>query len=148
MTLGTGVGGGIIINGELYRGKANAGEIGHMIIDDGKDLETHWQNYRKLSKKYFRKVLTIKELYNSKNPKAKLILKYVTLHLGWGVANIVDIFDPEAIIFMGGAREAGRRFLKDIKKDAKKFTMVKSKIPIKWSKLKQPGLLGASLLVR
>ena len=48
---------------------------------------------------------------------------------------------------MGGAREAGRKFLKLIKKDVKRFVMIKKKTSLKWSKLKEPGILGASLLV-
>jgi glucokinase len=39
LTLGTGVGGGIVINGELYRGSSGfAGEIGHAVIDAGGPL--------------------------------------------------------------------------------------------------------------
>ncbi len=148
LTLGTGVGGGVIIDGKLYKGQGNAGEIGHMIIDENKDLETHWQKYRKLSNKYFGKVLTFKELCSMKNKKAKHILDYVSIHLGQGVANLIDIFDPEVIILMGGAREAGKKFLEIIKKQAYHFSIVKNKTPIKWSKIKHPGLLGASLLVR
>lgn len=147
ITLGTGIGGGIIIGGKLYTGEGNAGEIGHMIIDKKKDLETHWQNYRKDSKKYFKRVLTIKELIKSRDKRAKKILGDVVLHLGEGLANMIDIFDPQVIVLMGGAREAGNKFLKMIKKQAYNFAVVKSKTPIVWSKIKHPGLLGASLLV-
>ncbi|MBK5267003.1 MAG: ROK family protein [Acidimicrobiia bacterium] len=35
LTLGTGIGGGIITNGEVYRGNAFAGEFGHMVVDPG-----------------------------------------------------------------------------------------------------------------
>lgn len=35
LTLGTGIGGGIIANGEVYRGNAFAGEFGHMVVDPG-----------------------------------------------------------------------------------------------------------------
>lgn len=35
LTLGTGIGGGIIFNGEVYRGNAFAGEFGHMVVDPG-----------------------------------------------------------------------------------------------------------------
>lgn len=39
LTLGTGIGGGIIIDGELFRGDSGfAGEIGHMIIEEGGEL--------------------------------------------------------------------------------------------------------------
>jgi len=147
LTLGTGVGGGIIINGKIYRGKGNAGELGHMIIDDGKDIETHWKNYRKMSNKFFGKIMNIKELCSSKDKRSKRILNYVVVHLGMGIANIIDAFDPEVVVLMGGAREAGQRFIKMIKKEAYRFAVVKSKTPIVWSKLNHPGLLGASLLV-
>jgi len=148
LTLGTGIGGGIIINGKLYKGRGNAGEIGHTIIDDDKDIETHWQNYRKMSKKYFGKILTINELCKSRDKRARKIIKYVSLYLGQGIANIIDVFDPEVIVLMGGAREAGNKFLNQIKKEAYKFALVKSKTLIVWSRIKYPGLLGASLLVR
>jgi glucokinase len=148
LTLGTGIGGGVIINGGLYRGRGNAGELGHMIIDDGKDLETHWQNYRKMSNKYFKKVLTINQLCKMKNKKATKILNYVTVHLAEGIANIIDAFDPEVIALMGGAREAGNNFLDRVKKDVQRFAIIKDKIPIVWSKIPHPGILGASLLVR
>ncbi len=148
LTLGTGVGGGIIIDGKIYRGRANAGEIGHMIIDDKKDLETHWQNYRKVCQKKFGRVLMISELCKSKDKRAKVILEDLTFHLGQGIANIIDIFDPEVVVLMGGAREAGKKFIDLVKKHAYKMAVVKSKTPIVWSKIKHPGLLGASLLVR
>lgn len=148
LTLGTGVGGGVIINGKLYRGKGNAGELGHMIIDNGKDLETHWQNYRKMSNRYFRKILTIKQLCKIRNKKATQILNYVTVHLAEGIANVIDAFDPEVIVLMGGAREAGSVFLKRLKRDVKRFAIIKDETPIVWSKIPHPGILGASLIVK
>lgn len=38
VTLGTGIGGGVVINGQLYRGSGAAGEIGHMTIEDHTDI--------------------------------------------------------------------------------------------------------------
>lgn len=148
LTLGTGVGGGVIINGKLYRGRGNAGELGHIIIDDKKDLETHWQNYRKMSKRYFGRVLTFKEFCKSRDKRAKKILKYVSVHLAEGIASIIDAFDPEVVVLMGGAREAGNKFLNMIKKEVNKLSIIKQKTPVQWSKLKHPGILGASLLVK
>ncbi len=148
LTLGTGVGGGVIINGKLYRGKGNAGELGHMIIDEGKDLETHWKNYRKMSMKDFGRVLTIKEFCSRKDKKAKKILNYIAVHLAEGIANVIDAFDPEVVVLMGGAREAGKKFLDMINRDIKRLAIIKENTPIKWSKIKHPGILGASLLVK
>ena len=46
---------GIVIDGEVFKGEGSAGEVGHMIIDHSKDLETLWREHRTESKKYFKK---------------------------------------------------------------------------------------------
>jgi len=140
LTLGTGVGGGIIINRELYHGTGYAGEVGYSIIDKGKILEYWWKQHRKVGK--------ITELIKSRDKKAKKTLEEVTKHLGQGIASLIHILDPEIVILMGGAKEAGNKFLNLIKKSAYQYNLLPKKTPIKWSKLKYPGLLGASLLVR
>ena len=135
MTLGTGIGGGIIINSNLYKGNGNAGEIGHIILDDGKDFETLWKEKGK----------QIKELFEN-NDKKKL--ERVAMYLGQGIASLINIFDPEIIIIAGGVRENGNRFLTMIKKEVKKYQIIQRNVEIKFSKLEHPGILGASLLVR
>ena len=122
MTLGTGIGGGIIINKELYKGKSGAGEFGEIIINQGKNLE---YNYKK-----------------SKNNKEKL-----ADILGQGIASLVSVFDPEIIILTGGMKNLGKAFLNNIKKKTRKY-IPQNRIPkIMWSKIKHPSLIGASLLV-
>lgn len=148
LTLGTGVGGGIIINGKRYVGEGYGGELGQIIIDHGQNLEAFWKKHREESKKTFGRVLTIKELLKSRDKRARKIVNRVSVYLGQGIASLIDAFDPEIVVLMGGAREAGRKFLKIIKKDAYRFVILPKKTPIKWSKLDHPGLLGASLLVR
>jgi len=135
LTLGTGIGGGIIINSNLYRGDGNAGEIGHIILDDGKDFETLWKEKGK----------QIKELFEN-NDKKKL--ERVAMYLGQGIASLINIFDPEIIIIAGGVRENGNRFLTMIKKEVKKYQIIQRNVEIKFSKLEHPGVLGAGLLVR
>ena len=135
LTLGTGIGGGIIINSNLYKGNGNAGEIGHIILDDGKDFETLWKEKGK----------QIKELFEN-NDKKKL--ERVAMYLGQGIASLINIFDPEIIIIAGGVRENGNRFLTMIKKEVKKYQIIQRNVEIKFSKLEHPGILGASLLVR
>ena len=122
MTLGTGIGGGIIINKELYKGKSGAGEFGEIIINQGKNLE---YNYKK-----------------SKNNKEKL-----ADILGQGIASLVFVFDPEIIVLTGGMKNLGQAFLNNIKKKTRKY-IPQNRIPkIMWSKIKHPSLIGASLLV-
>ncbi|MFH1327185.1 MAG: ROK family protein [archaeon] len=148
LTLGTGIGGGVIIDHKLFRGQGYAGELGQILIHDGKDMETYWQGLRRNCRKFFGREMLIKELLNSKDKRAVKILKDVSYYLGQGIASLIHIFDPEVIVLMGGARETGNKFLNMIKKETYKVLMVPHKTPIVWSKLKHPGILGASLLVR
>jgi len=135
LTLGTGIGGGIIINSQLYKGNGNAGEIGHIILDDGKDFETLWKE----------KGRQIKELFEN-NDKKKL--ERVAMYLGQGIGSLINIFDPEIIIIAGGVRENGEKFLKIIRKHVKKYQIIQRNVEIKFSKLEHPGILGAGLLAR
>jgi len=123
ITFGTGVGGGIIINGELYKGKSGAGEFGNMIIHQGKSLEYHYKK--------------------SKNNKERL-----ADILGQGIVSLISVLDPEEIVLTGGLkRYTGANFLNNIKKEIRKYVL-QNRIPkIMWSKIKHPSLIGASLLV-
>ncbi len=116
LTLGTGLGAGIIINGEIYRGKNNlAGEVGHTRISDKGPLVYgkvgSWEAYcsgegiAKLANYifpgYFNDKITAQEistLANSKDEKALKVLKESGKFLGIGLANLFDIFDPDRII--------------------------------------------------
>lgn len=150
LTLGTGIGGGIIANGKLYEGQGFGGEFGHMILDRGKDLESlaAWKSTKKLTKRAFGKELLISDLIKMKNKKAEEILNEISLYLGQGIASLINIFDPEIVVLAGGIREAGSVFLNKIKKQAKKYSILPKTTPIQWSKLEHPGTLGAALLIK
>ena len=87
----------------------------------------------------------VKELFDRKYWKK---LDRVAMYLGQGIASLINVFDPEVVILMGGAREAGQPFLNMIKKHVKNYVVLPTIPEIKWSKLEHPGILGASLLVR
>jgi len=150
LTLGTGVGGGIIINGELYEGQGFGGEMGQMILDDGKNFESlvAWKSTKKLTKKAFGKELLISDLIKMKNKKSEEILHELTVHLGQGIGSLINIFDPEVVVLAGGVRETGSVFLNMIKKQVRKYSILPRKTPVQWSKLNHPGTLGASLLIK
>ena len=143
LTVGTGVGGGIILNGELYRGTTfTAGEIGHMSIDrDGKYCSCG--NYGCLER-YVGKEGIIErfEIYKSKGietsidkyledgkitPKAismaakdgdKIsieVLKETGEILGHAIASLVNILNPEMIIIGGGISNAGDLLMEPIR---------------------------------
>ncbi len=148
LTLGTGIGGGVVINGEIYKGQGLGGELGHIILDNGESFENLWKIHRKLSKKYFGRALLVKDLLKKKDRKAKMILNKTSIYLGQGIASLINVFDPEVVILAGGVREIGNKFLSMIKKQAEKYVLIQRKVDIRWSSLEHPGILGASLLVK
>jgi len=147
LTLGTGIGGGVVIDGEVYSGGGYASEPGHMIMDNNKDFETLWQENRKRCEKYFGKGILIKDLLKMKEKRAKEVVENNTRYLGQGISNLIDIFDPEIVVLSGGVRETGNKFLDMIRQQARKYTIIPRMPQIKWSKLDHPNIIGASLLI-
>lgn len=127
LTLGTGVGGGIVLNKKLYRGSTDsAGEAGHMMADFTYSIEHHFQKAR--DKKDFSKLGEI---------------------IGLLFANIVNLLDVEAIV-LGGTVSIKHhdQFMPFALKAAKKHIVNKSGMPkILTSNLKNSGSVGAALLV-
>ena len=109
LTIGTGIGGGIIINGKLYEGQGYGGEMGHIILDNGKTFEklVGWKYTKELSKKAFGKELMINDLIKMNTPKSKTILNQITVHLAQGIGSLINVFDPEVVVLAGGVRETG-----------------------------------------
>lgn len=149
LTLGTGIGGGIIINKKLYLGGGYAGEFGHIILDDGKDFESLAASkaLKKLTKDAFGRELLVNELLKMKNEKARKIVSEISMYLGQGIASVINIFDPEIVVIAGGIRETGLSFLNMIRKQVKQYSVLPKKTRIEWSALEHPGTLGASLLI-
>ena len=58
------------------------------------------------------------------------------------------MFDPEVVVLVGGLKEAGHCYRDILKKETRKYCMLPKKINIEWSKLKNSGVLGASLLLK
>ncbi|MHB8578891.1 MAG: ROK family protein [Ignavibacteriaceae bacterium] len=130
LTLGTGLGTGIVLNGHLLYGENGfAGEIGHTIIEkEGRQcncgrrgcLETYvsatgikrtvfnflcnYTDESELRHSNFENVTSkqISELAHSNDPIAIKAFEYTGEILGRALANIVTYFDPQAIILSGG----------------------------------------------
>ena len=114
--IGTGVGGGVIIDGKtLYGSQGIGGEWGHTIVTDNGDkcycgkrgcVETVISGralqiyYNKISGKK----LKFEEIYAIKNSDkdAKKTLKRLIKYFGKGLSNVVNIIDPEVIVLGGG----------------------------------------------
>lgn len=135
LTLGTGIGGAIVINKKLYHGEGFAGEPGHMLIN-GKMFEkiASGNAYNELLKK-------------AKNKKDKSnIIANISNNLAIGILNISYILDPEIIILGGGFSEINQ-LIKQTKKIFHEKDLIKRKIPLIHAKLKDnAGLIGAAQL--
>jgi len=119
LTLGTGVGGAILINGEPYQGAFNkAGHIGHMVINDEGEpdicgmpgsLEDAIGNgtIYKRSKGKFSSTNELLEAFRSGDEAAKEIWLTSIKKLAIGLASITNILSPEVIVLGGGICEGG-----------------------------------------
>ena len=145
MTLGTGVGGGFIQNGEIWGGASGmAGEIGHMIIErNGKPctcgsrgcLEAYFSGWAlaRDAKAYaaqkpdsaiasLEKItpISLSALARSGNLEAKTIWENGGHALGIGITNVMNLLNPESIVLAGGLVNAKEHFLPFAEKSLKK----------------------------
>ena len=142
VTLGTGVGGGIILDGHVLFGtRGAAGEIGHMIINRD-EPEPHTSGSRGCAEQYCSATgivrlaarhlnsttspsvlrqcapLTCKAIFDAGHegdPAALAILEQFYSLLGEFLANLCDVLDPDAVILGGGVSKAGQVLLDGIR---------------------------------
>ncbi len=119
ITLGTGVGGAILINGKPYQGNfQKAGHIGHMVIDSDGDpdvtgmpgsLEEAIGNYtvEKRSNGRFLETHSLLKAYRQGDDDAKSVWLTSIKKLALGVASVTNILSPDCIIIGGGMIAAG-----------------------------------------
>jgi glucokinase len=166
LTLGTGVGGGLIINGSLYRGQDNAaGEIGHVPLNESGTrcncggsacLETYIGNNRilALAKKAFKRNISLEELSSlAKKKDRRAINLWLELgeRLGVALAGIVNLLNLDAVVIGGGVANAGNILFDKVKQTLRNRAMNVQAKRIKVFKAKlanDAGLIGASLMVK
>lgn len=133
-TLGTGVGGGIIVDGRLYHGASDvAGEVGHITIDAngrrcncGNDgcLEAYASGPA-IARRAVEALaagassslsavpadqVTAQSVYQAAaegDPLARDVVRDTARYLGAGVATLLNIFNPEVVVICGGVTLAG-----------------------------------------
>ncbi|MFI5186884.1 MAG: ROK family protein [Chitinophagales bacterium] len=118
LTLGTGVGGAIMIDGKPYLGAFNkAGHIGHMVINDESDCDVTGMpgsleecigncTIEKRSKGKFTSTHDLLIAYESGDGFAKEIWLKSVRQLAIGLASITNILSPEIVVLGGGIAEA------------------------------------------
>ena len=166
LTLGTGVGGGIIINSKLYRGSGNAsGEIGHVPLNEKGPrcncggtacLESYIGNKRiiKKAKRIFRRHISLEELSflaKRKNKAAIKIWSEVGRHLGKALVGVVNLLSPDCVVIGGGVAAAGKILFERVKEVIRKQAMTVQSRHVKILSAKlgnDAGLIGAAIMVR
>lgn len=153
MTVGTGIGSGIVINGQLVRGASNAaGELGHIKLNmetnnlcgcgdygcleafaSGPSIVKMAQEYLMSGKSTkFRELANggeitpflVCEAAKMGDPVAKRIFTIMGEYIGFGLSSVVNLLNPEKIIIGGGVAEAGDILLEPIRETIKKRAMV------------------------
>ncbi len=161
ITIGTGVGGSLILNGKLFRGSNGfAGEIGHIIVkQDGwkcgcgkKGCLESMINKKAVRKRAIKKGLgnispqKVEELSEKGNKKAIKVYEETAQYLAIGLDNAIQLFDPEKIVLAGGISNS-KVLLKETIKQVKKLSVSGKKVFIQKSPLgKESVALGASIL--
>lgn len=138
MTLGTGIGGAIIVNGQVYNGASySAGEFGHMTLYPGGEAclcgdSGCYEQYASSSalnrraKIYFEENISLKELFNQakKGEKtAELIIDQWVDDVALGIKSLVHIFNPPLIVIGGGISEQGNYLLEKLQISVEKRVM-------------------------
>jgi glucokinase len=137
LTIGTGIGGGLIIDGEVYRGSTGAAaELGHIVVDEnGPPCQGNCPNHgcvetfasgtaiaregkaaaEREPDSALGKALaegpimgrTVTELAAGRDPLATEVVAEAGRHLGVALASLANIFDPDVIVIGGGVSAAG-----------------------------------------
>ncbi len=158
-TLGTGVGGGLVINGELWIGVSGmAGEFGHMtIIPDGPRcgcgqlgcLETYASATAVASAFGRGDAKAAFDAARRGDATAIAAIKTATDALTIGIGNMIHVFHPEIVVLAGGMADGGDLLFDPIRKGVRErvFPAAAEKIRIEPSQLgDDAGWLGAALL--
>lgn len=128
LTLGTGVGGGLILDGKPYRGFVGAGaEIGHMVLEYGGERcsgncngHGHLEQVAsgsaadRAAERILGPGTSGRELVGAAregNEEARAAIAEIGRKLGAAIGSLVNIFDPEVVVLGGGFSQARDLFL-------------------------------------
>lgn len=125
MTVGTGIGGAIVIDNKLWRGaNFNGAEFGRMLLNDRKfealaSTQALVRNARKAGI-VASNGIDVFDAYDKKDITSIPVVKEFFNNLALGIANLLYIFDPEAIIIGGGISNR-KQLSTEIKRELKRI---------------------------
>lgn len=151
LTIGSGIGGAWTFEGKTsYGAHGSTGDVGHTIINNEKGF-----NLEDLaSNKFIEKSLAFgslgaEEKIAKGDEKTKKTMSELGLNLGIGVANIINMFDPEAVILSGGISWAESFIMPGIRYQMQKYVVspAAKETNVFFSRLgRYGGALGAAML--
>jgi len=154
ITMGTGVGAGIVLSGSLFFGSHGfAAEVGHMLLKPGEPpFET--EDKRGDVEQFLSGTAMGKRCETAKRPEDYLrgevcafLQTEVLREVAWMSVNLAHLIDPSVIVFGGSAGRALKPYLKEIETEMKQWILPGTPLPeLKIAELKNAGMLGAALL--
>ena len=172
LTLGTGIGGGIVLNGEIFHGVSDAaGEIGHMTIE-ANGRKCPCGNYGCLEAYASGPAIaaravegiesgaetmladlvhgrlddvtaaTVYEAVILGDPYANEVMHETAKFLGAGVANIINIFNPEMVVIAGGVTKAGDHLFVPLRAEVRKRAFKSAMDACQITPAQLPGTAG------
>ncbi len=157
ITFGTGVGGGIVIDGKLFSGAHGcAGEIGHMLMMPGKP-PYKTDDMRGEVEQFLSGTAMGKRCEEAHSPEEYLngavcsfMQPDIYREVAWLCTNLIHLVDPDVIVFGGSAGHALHKHIDEITTELKKWMLPDTPLPdiVAGSTREKAGMLGAALLTR
>ncbi|OGX28554.1 MAG: hypothetical protein A3B78_03030 [Omnitrophica WOR_2 bacterium RIFCSPHIGHO2_02_FULL_67_20] len=178
LTLGTGLGGGLILDGALYRGASGAaGEPGHMVIDPrgprcgcgrrgclealvgtaaivalGRPALRRSAHLRRLVRAHGGRLMPrlIGRAARAGDPHARAVWAEIGARLGVGVANLVNLCNPERVVIGGGIANNWSLFAPAMRVTVRREAMAGSARAVRIVRARlgdYAGIVGAAVLV-
>ena len=164
VTLGTGVGGGIVIDGNVVNGSSGAaGEIGHLVLNPKETVSCNCgkkgcaEQYcsatgiSRLAKEATGKTMSCKEVFDAKeDPQIAQVLEQVYDYLAMLIANVCNTINPDTVVIGGGVSKAGNVLLDGIEKNLPKYIFhAAANVKLSLATLgNDAGVYGAMELIR
>jgi len=170
-TVGTGIGGSFLIDGEVWHGADGiAGEIGHTVVAAGgpvcncgargclEALVSAWAIVRDYNRPVGRSrppkagsagAKIVFDMAKRGDRRAQRAIEHASRALGLGIANVFHLLNPDLILIGGGVSRAGAVLLKPALEEARRsiFPPLRERLTVRRATLRDDaGLLGAAQL--
>ncbi len=156
ITISTGLGGGVVINNNIYTGANNLGAyFSRMVLDGEKEADflisgtAITMQAKEEIDENINNTYEVFELAKNGNTKAINIIEQFKKNLTVLLLNISSIINPDIIVLGGGVVESKQYYLEEVIKNFRqKAHPLAKEIPIETAEFDEPGIIGAALLAK